>query len=170
MADAGDDDIIDVVASAGALDGVVVLLREFLHRSGAVRAVALLRDPDAPDGPPAIVDCGRLDLIEVQRGGRSVHLPHGIELDAGPIGPVPDVRQLAPFEVDAAVGTVASPIGGMDHHVAAARDLAAALGDGAVALVTFETSDADAPLSITARAGEPVVITLGDDEYELPDG
>jgi hypothetical protein len=33
---------IDLVGSVGALDEVVVTLREFLHRSGAVRAVAVV--------------------------------------------------------------------------------------------------------------------------------
>src|SRR5882762_6320657 len=104
MADAGEPDTvsepIDVVASAGDLDPVVVLLREFLHRSGALRAVALLPDPTAADGSPALVDCSRLAPIEVTRSGRTVHLPHSIELDAAPAGEVPNVRQLPPFDVD----------------------------------------------------------------------
>ena len=35
-----DEDAIELVGSVGPLDTVVVALREFLHRSGAVRAVA----------------------------------------------------------------------------------------------------------------------------------
>lgn len=168
MADAGEPEIIDVVATVGDLDPVVVLLREFLHRSGALRAAALLVDPAAPDGPPVLVDCGRLQPIEVVRAGRTVNLPHAIEIDAEPPAAIPEVRQLPPFEVDAEAGTIASPLGGMDHQVAAVRALAGALGDGGVALVTFETTDPETPLSITARTGDPLVITLGEDEYELP--
>src|SRR3954453_3093481 len=106
MADAGhnEDEIIDVVATVGDLDGVGVLLRGLLHRSGALRAVALLPDPGAGDGSPVLVDCSRLEPIEVSRGGRIVHLPHAIELEAQPAGTVPDAIQLPPFEVDPETG------------------------------------------------------------------
>lgn len=167
MADAGEPEPIDVVATAGDLDPIVVLLREFLHRSGALRAVALFPDASAEDGSPALVDCARLEPIEVTRSGRTVHLPHSIELDAAPAGEVPDVKQLPPFEVDRETGTITSPLGGIEHHALAVRDLAASLGDGGVALATFETTDAETPLSITARIGDPFVVSLGEDEYEM---
>lgn len=167
MTDAGEPEIIDVVATAGELDGVVVLLREFLHRSGALRAVALMHDPASADGSPALVDCSRLTPIEVTRGGSTVHLPHAIELDAAPIGEIPDVIQLPPFVVDTETATITSPLGGIEHHALAVLALAAALGEDGVALATFQTTDADAPLSITARTGDPVVVSLGEEEYEM---
>ena len=55
----GDEDAIDLVASVGELDPVVVALREFLHHANAVRAVAI-----------------------VQRAGRM--LGHAIGLDSAP--------------------------------------------------------------------------------------
>ena len=64
---------IDLVASAGALDNVVVALREFIHRSGALRVVAVT--------PDSMVDCPRLAPIEVTTQGSTVALPHAIELD-----------------------------------------------------------------------------------------
>lgn len=171
MADAGEptgnDEIIDVVASVGDLDGVVVLLREFLHLSGALRAVALLADPDDVDGPPVLVDCSRLAAIEISRGGHTVHMPHAIELSAPPAGTLPDVKQLPPFDVEPETGTITSPLGGMEHQALAVRALAASLGEGSVALVTFETTDEENPLSITARTGDPIVVTLGEEEYEM---
>lgn len=172
MADAGEpgmgsEEPIDVVATVGDLDPVVVLLREFLHRSGAVRAVALFPDAAADDGSPALVDCARLSPIEVTRSGHTVHLPHAIELDAEPAGEVPDVKQLPPFEVDVETGTITSPLGGIEHQALAVRSLAASLGDGGVALATFETTNEEAPLSITARIGDPLVVSLGEDEYEM---
>jgi hypothetical protein len=154
---------IDVVASAGPLDPVIVMLREFLHRSGAVRAVALL----AADDGPAMVDCARLAPIEVTLAERTVQLPHAIELDVAEPLPVPDVRQLAPFEVDAAEAQIASPLGGLEHYAKAVIALSQALGDGGVALATFETSDPEAPLSITARPGDPVVVALGEEPFEM---
>ena len=163
----GEDEPIDVVATVGALDPVVVLLREFLHRSGAVRAVGVV--DMAPGEGPALVDCGRLLPTEVSAGGRTVHLPHAVELDAE-IPPVPDVRQLPAFDVDRATGEVSSPLGGLEHYAIAVRELAQRLGPGSVALVTFETTDPDAPLSITARGEDPLVLAIGEDEYEMEPG
>ena len=83
---------------------------------------------------------------------------------------MPDVRQLPAFDVDRATGEVSSPLGGLEHYAIAVRELAQRLGPGSVALVTFETSDADTPLSITARGEEPLVLSLGEDEYEMEPG
>jgi len=162
-----EDEAREVVGSVGALDPVVVLLREFLHRSGALRAVAVVEGP--PGEGPAIVDCARLEPIAVDVGERRVVLPHALELDA-PAPDLPEVRRLPPFDVDRAEGTVAGPIGGVAHLADAVAGLAERLGGRNVAMVQFETSDADAPLSMTARAdgSEPIVVALGDDEFELP--
>jgi hypothetical protein len=158
-----DPEPIDVVTTVGALDAVVVLLREFLHRSGAVRAVAVV---DQEDGA-AIVDCGRLAPIEVAVGGRHVVLPHAIELDA-PALPVPEVAQLPPFEVNADHAEVASPLGGLEHYARAVRALADVLpGARSLALATWTTSDPETPLSISARGSEPFVVSLGDEQFEM---
>jgi hypothetical protein len=174
MADVGEpgspDEPIDVVTTVGELDAVVVLLREFLHRTAALRAVALFPDATSDDGAPALIDCARLGPIEITRGGRTVHMPHSIELDATPSGPIPGITQLPPFEVDAAAGTIASPLGGMEHHALAVLGLAELIGDGGVALATFQTNDPEAPLSITARIGDPLVVSLGENEYEMEPG
>jgi hypothetical protein len=39
-------------------------------------------------------------------------------------------------------------------------------------MVQFRTSDDDAPLGITARAGgaEPIVLSLGEEEFEMDPG
>lgn len=153
---------IDVVASVGDLDAVVVLLREFLHRSGAVRAVAVVDE----EPEPALVDCMRLQPIEVTREGHLVVLPHAIELDAEEL-PVPDVRQLPPFEVRPG-DEIAAPLGGLEHYALAVRALAAALpGARSVALATWSTQDPERPLSITGREDEPFVLSLGAEEFEM---
>jgi hypothetical protein len=164
-----DDDAIELVASVGPLDVVVVTLREFLHRSGAVRAVAVV-DREPGEGA-AVVDCGRLQPIEVDYGDHVVHLPHSIELDVEP-APLPDMRLLPPFEVDAAQAEIAAPIGGVAHLAAGVRDLAAALGGRNVAMAQFATNDPQAPLAITARAdgSEPIVLALGEEEYPMEPG
>lgn len=155
------------MTSVGELDGVVVLLRDFLHRSGALRAVAAI---DRGQGRlPAVVDCERFMPVEVDLGDRLVQLPHEAELDA--VAPaLPHVHQQPPFEVDAEGGAVTGAIGGLEHLAEAVRALADALGDLSVAAVTFETTNPDVPLAVSARAGggEPIVVTLGDDAFELP--
>jgi hypothetical protein len=161
-----DEDAIELVASVGPLDVVVATLREFLHRSGAVRAVAVV-DREPGEGP-VVIDCGRLLPIEVDYGDRVVHLPHSIELDAEP-APLPEVRLLAPFDVDAAQAEIAAPVGGVAYLAGAVRDLAAALGGRNVAMAQFATNDPQAPLAITARAdgSEPIVLALGEDEFPM---
>jgi hypothetical protein len=165
----GADDVPEVVASVGPLDPVVVLLREFLHRSGAIRTVAVVAGE--PGEGTAVVDCGRLLPIEVEAGGRTVALPHAVELDATP-PPLPDVRRFAPFEVDPAEATIAAPPGAVAHLADAVRALAGLLGGRNVAMVQFETTDPETPLAITARAGgdEPLVLALGEQEFQMDPG
>jgi hypothetical protein len=159
------DDPIDLVASVGELDGAVVALREFLHQANAVRAVAIVER--AGEGP-AVIDCGRLAPIEVDLGDRLVHMPHAIELEAEPPA-FPAVPRMAPFHVDPAEGEIAAPIGAVAALADAVRALAAELGGRNVALAQWTTDDPDAPLGITARAdgSEPMVVSIGDDEYVM---
>jgi hypothetical protein len=156
----GENDAPEVVASVGPLDAVVVLLREFLHRSGAVRAVAVVAGSSGDE--PAIVDVRRLYPTEVEVGEKVVLLPHAIELDVPP-PQVPAVRQLPPFDVDVESGEIAAPPGGVAHLAGAVREVAELLGGRNVAMVQFETNQPEAPLAITARAGgtDPLVLALG---------
>jgi hypothetical protein len=165
----GENDGPEVVASVGPLDQVVVALREFLHRSGALRAVAVVEG--APGDAPAVVDVRRLHPTEVEVGGRTVLLPHAIELDV-PVPALPAVRQLPRFDVDLEAGEIAAPPGGVAHLAGAVRDLADLLGGRNVAMVQFETNQPEAPLAITARAGgaDPLVLSLGEDEFEMEPG
>lgn len=161
-----DDGSIDVVATVGALDPTVLLLREFLHRSGAIRVVAVVALEDSA----AIVDVGRLLPVEVTIGERVVHLPHALQLDAAVLM-VPEVKQLPAFDVDPATGEVSSPLGGLEHYATAVRHLAQLLGEGNVALVTWESTTPDVPLSISARGGEDtLVVVLGEEQFEREPG
>jgi hypothetical protein len=152
---------IDLVASAGDLDPVVAALREFIHRSGALRAVAVT--------PDSMVDCPRLQPIEVTADGRTVALPHAIELDvADPIA-VPDVVQPPPFEVVPEALEVRSPIGVLQAMGDGVRRMANAIGPEVVVMATFPTLPPDHALSITARGQEPLVFALGEELFELDD-
>ena len=157
---------VDVVATVGALDPTVVLLREFLHRSGAIRTVAVVGLED----DVAVVDVCRLEPVEVTIGERVVQLPHALQLDSAVLM-IPEVRQLPAFDVDPASGEVNSPLGGLEHYAIAVRQLAQLLGADNVALATWETTSPDVPLSITARASEDVLIlALGEEEFEMEPG
>jgi hypothetical protein len=167
MDDAEHDDApIDLVATVGPLDAVVETLRDVLHRSGALRVAAVV---DMPDGPPALVDVGRLAPVEVQIGDRKLHLPHAIDLDAESLAGAINLRQLPPFEVNAASGQVTGTLGGLDMLADAMRAVSALLGGRSVAMAQYQTVTPDVPLTVSARGTEPVVVTLGDDEWELPD-
>ncbi|CAB4858963.1 unannotated protein [freshwater metagenome] len=161
-----DPDPAELVSSVGALDQAVVALREYLHRSGALRAVGVIER----DGThPAVVDCSRLAAIEVDLGDRVVQLAHGVSLDV-PVPPLPDVRMLPAFEVDAVSGEITGAIGGLHRLIDGVRVLAEALGGSNVALAVFETTNDEVPLAVTVRAGstDPAVISIGDEQFELP--
>ncbi|HEX2086537.1 MAG TPA: hypothetical protein VHF89_12715 [Solirubrobacteraceae bacterium] len=159
------DEPIDVVLTAGDLDRHVVAARELLHRTAAIEVQAVV-DRGA-DRPAALITCGRMRPIEVTEGERTVHLPHTAELDA-PAPELPQVPRLPPIEVDPAGGTVSAPLGAIPALADAVGALAAALGGRSVALAFFQTTDDETPLGIAARTGEPVLLTLGDDQFALP--
>jgi hypothetical protein len=161
------DEEIDLVASVGPLDAVVETLRDVLHRSGALRVAVVV---DLPDGAPAaLVDVGRLAPVEVRIGDRILHLPHAIELEAEALSGAIELRQLPPFDVEPATGQVTGTLGGLDMLADAMRDLAALLGGQSVAIAVYQTTTPNIDLTVTARTGESVLVTLGDQEWELPE-
>jgi hypothetical protein len=135
-------------------------LREFVHRSGALRAQALLDSQ-----PPALVACTLLGPIEIVVGEAVQELSHGAELgDAPDLG---DVRRLPPFAVDADGGEVIGTIGGLEHLADAVARLAELLGGRSVAVAEFETTTPGMPLALSARTGEPVVVAIGEETFDL---
>lgn len=160
------DEEIDLVASVGPLDAVVETLRDVLHRSGALRVAVVV---DMPDGPAALVDVGRLAPVEVRIADRTMHLPHAIELEAESLGGSIELRQLPPFEVEPETGQVTGTLGGLDMLADAMRQLAELLGGRSVAIAVYQTVTPGVDLTVTARHGEPVLITLGEQEWELPE-
>jgi hypothetical protein len=164
--DDADDQPIDLVASVGPLDAVVETLRDVLHRSGALRVAAVV---DIPGSSPALVDVGRLAPVEVQVGDRLVHMPHAIELDAQALGTDIELRQLPPFEVDPASGEVIGTLGGLNMLAEAMRELSRRFGGRSVAMAQYATAARETLLTVTARGDEPVLVTLGEEEWELPE-
>ena len=160
-----EEEPVDVVLSAGDLDPHVVAVRELVHRANAIDVMALVDRGE--DRPAAHISVGRMQPIEVTDEGRTVHLPHTAELAAEP-PPLPKVPPLPPIEFDLEEGTIAAPLGAIPALIEAVEAVAASLGGRSVVLALFQTTNADAPFGIAARTGEPVVLTLGDEQFALP--
>lgn len=149
--------------SSPAITTACAALRSFVHLSGALRAQALV--PDA-DGSPAVVSCVRLGPLEIAVGERSVQIPHDAELEAA----APDLgalRPMPPFEVSPERGEVTGMIGGMDVLGDAVMTVARAIGPQAAVVVEMESTTPGLPLVVSARAGEPLLVTLGDETFDL---
>ena len=71
------------------------------------------------------------------------------------------------FEVDAHEGAVAGLLGGLELLGRAVGDIAGLLPGRSVVAADFETTDPQTPLGLAGRAGEPVVVLIGDEEYAL---
>jgi len=133
-----------------------------LHRSGALR-VSIALDATAP----AIVECERFGAVVVRDEQAEVQLPHDAGAGAALPADLPLIRQLPPFEVDPDSGEVAGVLGGLEMLARAVRELAGLLPGASVVAAEFETTDPEHALGLAGRAGEPVVVLLGDHEFEL---
>ena len=144
------------------LDLAVALARELLHGSGALRVSVAL---DAAQ--PAIVECERLRAIVVHDvAGTRRELSHGAASDVA-LPELPFMQQLPPFEVDAAEGRVAGALGGLEMLGRAVRAIAALLPGASVVAADYETADPASPLGLAGRSGEPLVVLIGEHEFEL---
>jgi hypothetical protein len=163
-----EEEPVDVVLTAGELDPVVVALREFLHRAGALLVEAVV--DRGPLAEAAFVSCGRNTPVEVAEGERLVHLPHAVPLDPPPEAaiPVPDVKQLPPIEVDPDAMTLTGPLGGVQYVAEGVEKLAGAIGGRTVVVAYLPTLGVDEPLGIAARPGEAPVLMLGEEQFLLP--
>jgi hypothetical protein len=139
----------------------IALARELLHGSGALRVSVAL------DGAqPAIVECERLRAIVVHGADGPRELPHDAAGDVA-LPPLPFMHRLPPFEVDATDGRVAGALGGLEMLGRAVRDLATLLPGSSVVAADYETNDPAVPLGLAGRAGEPLVVLLGEHEFAL---
>jgi hypothetical protein len=145
---------------------LVATLCGFLTAAGADAAVLVL---DQGEGaPPLLVECPAEGPATLSEGDQVVQLDPA-RLAAAPL-PLPDVRALAPFDVDALRAEITAPLGGVEQLARAVRELADALPGRSVLSVTFATSDPEAPLRVSARSGDPLVLGLGDEQFEMGPG
>jgi len=146
---------------SGDRDLAVALARELLHATGALRVSVAL---DA--STPAVVSCERFGAIVVSEEGAERELPHDAASDVV-LPELPLMRQLPPFEVDAETGKVAGVLGGLEMLGRVTREIAGLLPGESVVAAEYETTDPASPLGLAGRPGEPVVVLLGEHEFEL---
>jgi hypothetical protein len=115
---------------------------------------------------PAVVEVSRLQAIVVHDVAGRRELPHDAAGDVD-LPELPPMRRFPPFEVDAQAGTVAGALGGLELLGRAVRDLAGLLPGRSVVAADYETTDPQTPLGIAGRAGEALVLLIGDDEFAL---
>ena len=142
---------------------LIATVRDFAERSQAQRVVVLLDRGD--DRPAAMLEwlAGALELVE---DGAAAALP----AEEAPPLPLGDLRPppASAVHVHAQAGELHAPVGAIGHLADALLDLAAALGGRSVATAEWATADPDHPLTLAARPGEPVIVALGEDQFELP--
>jgi hypothetical protein len=145
---------------------IVVTLRAFVRAAGA--AGALLVYDQGEGTAPLLVECPAEGSATLSEGEETVALDAD-RLAAASL-PLPDVRALPPFEVDALRAEITAPLGGVEHHARAVRALVDAFPGRSVLTVAFATSDPDTPLQLAARSGDPIVLALGEEQFEMEAG
>jgi hypothetical protein len=150
---------------APADDVILATVHDFAERSGAMRvAVVLDRGPDRL-APTIEAEPG--EHVTVEQGGERLLV---LSTDLLGVTPLPlDLPAPLPstaLDVDPADGRIEAPIGAVDALARAVLGLAAALGGRTVVHAEFGTRSG-AELNLTARAGERVIVTSGDEQFEL---
>jgi hypothetical protein len=147
----------------------VATVRAFAERSGAERVVVLLDEGQSE--PATMLECGADGAVALTAGERVYVLPPEAGAGATPVAfhsvrPAPATA----LRADPATGELTAPVGAIANLAGAVMSLARGLGGRSVASADFATADAGRPLTIAARAGEPIVVAVGDDQFTLPDG
>lgn len=132
-----------------------------MHGCGALR-VSIALDTD----PPAVIECERFGAIVVHSQDGEDLLAHDAAADVD-LPELPLMRRLPPFDIDASTGKVTGVLGGIEMLGRAVRELASLLGGTSVVAAEFETTDPGCQLGLAGRPGEPVVVLLGEHEFEL---
>jgi hypothetical protein len=143
---------------------IAVTLRRFVQAAGALEATLLL--DQGAELPVLVVECPAAGPVLLAEGEEVVQLDAD-RLAAEPL-PLPEVKALPPFEVDAARAEITSMIGGVEHHARAVRAVAELFPGRSVLSVKFATTDVETPLTVAGRAGDPVVLAIGEETFELP--
>ncbi len=141
---------------------MLATLQDFATRAGAQR-VAVLLDCE----PPLLVERledGSLHVTEAETTRAAATQPGAVGLA------LPDLRAVpaSALSADPDTGELEAPIGSVQLLADSVVALARALGGRSVATATFATRDADTPLTLAAREGEPVVLDIAGRHFTLP--
>jgi hypothetical protein len=145
----------------------VATVRAFASASGAERVVLLL---DRGESRPAtMLDGGPDGTVELTEDADVLVIDPLTPLGAPP-RELPGLRPppASAMAINAETGELEAPIGAIANLARAVLALATAFGGRTVASVDFPTRDADVPLTIAAREGDPLVVAAGDARFELP--
>lgn len=145
---------------------LVVTLRRFTRQAGATSTLLLLDQGE--EAPLLVVECPFAGAVELSEGEGTVAIDAD-RLAAAP-APLPAVKALPPFEVDALRAQITAPLGGVEHLARAVRELAESFPGRSVLTATFATTDPETPLTLAARAGDPIVLALGEEQFEMGQG
>ena len=115
---------------------------------------------------PAVVECARLGAVVIHDAGGRRELPHDAAADT-PLPRLPPMHRVGRFEVDPGEGRVAGLLGGLELLGRAVREIAALLPGRSVVAADYETTDPQLPLGLAGRAGEALVVLIGDEEFAL---
>ena len=141
-------------------DAAAATLAGFLEASGARSVTALLET----DAGAALVECDESGGAWVTEGDEP--RPAG----EAPALEVPHVHAFGLIEVDATRAELTAPMGAIAHLAGATSALAETLGGRSVVTAEFATTDPVSPLTIAARTGDPVILALGEEQFEMPPG
>lgn len=140
------------------LAGVAATLRAYVEGSGALAATLAFEE--------TVMRCDAGGEIEVAHGEEGEPQGLGVPPGAAALDLGLEVRRLPAFDADEVSGEVTGVIGGLEHVAECARALAAVPAPDGVALVELPTSDGT-PLALSARAGEGIVVVIGDEQFEM---
>jgi hypothetical protein len=158
----GQDPALEVAARHAV---ALATVRAFVQAAAPERVAVVL---DA--GVPALVEWAADEPLRVTEGDATHDVP-----DDAPLGPPLPLAEVRPppassMAVDPEAGELAAPVGAVANLAGAVLSLARALGGRSVATADFATRDPELPLTIAARTGEPILLAVGERQFELPEG
>jgi hypothetical protein len=163
----GTADQLDALTRHGV---AMATVRAFGVASGAEQVLVLLSSGE--DGAPTMIEWRPDVPLELTDGGITWEVPEDIAGASAPLR-LPGLSPAAPassIEVDLDQGTVQAPPGAMPALCRAVTALAEVFGGLTVASADWPTRQPGRPLTIAARPGEPPVIGVGDQLFEVAAG
>ena len=144
----------------------VATVTAFAERARAERVVLVLDRGEAAEA--AMVEWAPGEGLEVTVGDE----PYDVAaVPAALPAPLPELRPppASALTADPETGELSAPLGVIAHLADAVMALASAFGGRTVATADFATRDPAVPLTIAAREGEPVLLSLAGGLFALPE-